>query len=212
MQLHSMTWICWGHIAYFSPISCVHAMVMLKHYSSHEYVNMLNIVDGCSGSSHATEVLYGLQFPAHSRSLYIEQQLATRRLREQRQIWIHSWGMSGLKDVQVFVNVYSHPEASMFMLRLRCSGMWCCICGWLVPSVLRQHDGLIFKDGDCVYISLSSSPQDSAFNTSKVNNSSVRQTVWELWHRYTHNHLDVCACLLHQMYTIILDWRGVFYE
>jgi len=61
-------------------------MVMLKHYSSHEYVDMLNTVDACGGSSHATEVLYGLQFLTHSRSLCIEQQLATRQLREQRQI------------------------------------------------------------------------------------------------------------------------------
>lgn len=149
-QLHSVTWIYWGHVAYFSPISCVHVMVM-KHYSSQEYVDMLNTVETCGGSSHATEVLHGLQFPTHSRSLYIEQQLATRQLSEQWQIWLHSWGMWGLKDILVFVNVYKHPEASTFTLRLCCS-MWWCICGWLVPNVLRQHDGLIFKDRDCVFI------------------------------------------------------------
>lgn len=152
MQLHSMTWICWGHFAYFSPICRVHAMVMLKHYSSREYVDMLNTVDDCVGSSLATDVSCGLQFPTHSRSLYIEQQLATRHLREQCQIWIHSWGMSGLKDIQEFVNVYSHPEASMFILCLPCSGMWWCICEWLVTNILRQHDGLIFKYRDCVFI------------------------------------------------------------
>lgn len=152
MQLHNVAWICWGHINYFSPISCVHAMVMQKHYSSYEYMDVLNTVDACGGSSHATEVLYGLQFCTPSRSLYIEQQLATIQLREQRHIWIHSWCMSELKDVLVFVNVYSHLEASMFTLCLCCSGMWCCICGCLVPNVLRQHDGLIFKDQDCVFI------------------------------------------------------------
>jgi hypothetical protein len=51
-------------------------MVMVKHYSSYEYVDMFNTVEACGGSSHATEVLCGLPFPTHSRSLYVEQQLA----------------------------------------------------------------------------------------------------------------------------------------
>jgi hypothetical protein len=162
MQLHSVTWIYWGHVAYFSPTSCIHVMVMLKHYSSHEYVDMLNTVEACGGSSHATEVLHGLQFPTYPRSLYIEQQLATRQLSEQWQIWIHSWGMSGLKDILVFVNVYIHPEASTFMsllfyvmLHLWVIGAQCSEAAWWSHfQELRL----------CIYTSLTSGPQDSAFN------------------------------------------------
>jgi hypothetical protein len=51
-------------------------MVMVKHYSSYEYVDMFNTLEACGGSSHVTEVSHGLQFPAHSRSFYVERQLA----------------------------------------------------------------------------------------------------------------------------------------
>jgi hypothetical protein len=51
-------------------------MVMVKHYSSYEYVDMFNTVEACGVSSHVTEVSHGLQFPTHPRSVYVEQQLA----------------------------------------------------------------------------------------------------------------------------------------
>jgi hypothetical protein len=36
--------------------------------------------------------------------LHIDQQLEIRQLNEQHEIWVHSWGMSGQEDA----DVYSH--------------------------------------------------------------------------------------------------------
>jgi hypothetical protein len=59
---------------------------MVKQYFSHEYVDMLNTAEACDGSSHATGVLHGQQFPTQSRSLHIDQQLEIRQLNEQHEI------------------------------------------------------------------------------------------------------------------------------